>query len=209
MFVFDSIGGESVCRGKTSGGTVSGSTRLPAYGENYRTYCLMCIPALRTYGHNAVIDTTEEAFRELSRTHPNTRFVYGEVGFPWGGRFPPHRTHQNGLSIDFMVPLVGDAEIPTTLWNRFGFDAEYDTDGTGDGGQIDFDAIAAHLLALDAAARKRGGQIHRVFFAPDLQDDLFAAESGGAVRDTIQFNKKQSWVRHDDHYHVDFVFKCE
>lgn len=219
------MSGDSVCRGSTSHGALEGAAPMPLWGPNYRTYCYACALALRTYGHELAIAASVDAYDALARSHPETRFVFGEIGFPWGGPFYPHRTHQNGLSVDYMTPLENGRELPTHALNRFGFDVEFSTDGALLGrddkprhvgvaglqehGRIDFDAMAAHLLALDEAARKRGGRVRRVFFAPDLQDELFASGHGGALRPRLRFNERQSWVRHDDHYHVDFDFPCK
>ena len=74
----------------------------------------------------------------LARALPGTVHVYGETGKREGGPFPPHRTHRNGTSVDFMVP-VRDADgdsvpLPTWPWNRFGYDLEFTLDG-----RLDFD----------------------------------------------------------------------
>ncbi len=206
--VSDHFGGDSVCYGKTSAGRIEGAVRPPLSGENYRSYCDLCALALRTYGHDDAIGAVLDAYGAVADARPENTFIYGEIGFPWGGRMRPHRTHQNGLSVDFMAPLTDGRILPSSPFNRYGYDVEFDQSGVGPAGVIDFDAIAAHLNALDAAARERGGRIARVFFAPDLQDDLFAAEGGAALRGRIAFNDTQSWVRHDDHYHVDFDFPC-
>ena len=29
------------------------------------------------------------------------------------------------------------------------------------------------------------------------------------LKDNIQFSKRRSWVRHDEHYHVDFAIPCK
>ena len=215
---FDLASGKSVCFGQTHKGRIEGAVRMPARGPNFQPYCWPCIAALRTHGHDKVIQTVTAAYGDLAKSNPGTTFVYGEIGLPNGGRFPPHRTHQNGLSVDFMVPVregpkdsPTSATLPTTALNRFGYDEDFDTEGqqklSGEKGLrvIDFDAIAAHLTALDRQARARGGRIHRIFFAPDLQDELFAADPS---LKRLRFNRRQSWVRHDDHYHVDFAFAC-
>jgi len=205
--IFDLLGSASVCRGSISNGRLTGAVRPPLFGENYKSYCALCVLALRTYGHEPAVTSMMGAYAALARSRPDTSFVYGEIGFPWGGRFYPHRTHRNGLSFDFMVPLT-EGTLPSTALNRFGYDEEFDSRGAGAAGQIDFAAIAAHLDALDRAARERGGRVRRVFLAPNLQDNLFASDGGAALKKRIKFNAQPSWVRHDDHYHVDFDFPC-
>jgi hypothetical protein len=38
----------------------------------------------------------------------------------------------------------------------------------------------------------------------NLQPRLAATGAGGQVTMGLAFNKQQAWVRHDEHYHVDF-----
>ena len=207
MTFFDVVGRamEPVCVGQTSSGSVEGARRLPVRGDNFETYCLPCVLALRTYGHAPAIETTLAAFERLATERPQTRYVYGEIGFPWGGRFRPHRTHRNGLSFDFMVPLVATT-LPTGIGNRFGYDGVFDGNGRGTAGLIDFRALAALIRALDHEARTRDGGISLVVLAPDLQDDLERADPG--ITGALRFNRRASWVRHDDHVHIDFAFPC-
>ena len=149
------------------------------------------------------------AYDEVGDSHPANDWVYGESGWPWGGRFWPHRTHRNGLSFDFLVPLAGGARLPTHPFNLFGYGLEFDSEGSSTVGEIDFAAIAAHLRALDRHARARGGRIGRVIFAPDLQDNLFRAKGAGGLAQDFRFSARPSWFRHDQHYHVDFDFRCQ
>ncbi len=208
ILVYDSIGGESSCFGPTHQGRLIGAVRAPLYGENYRSYCIVCALALRTYGHEDAVDALVDSFAAMAKRHPDVTFVYGEIGFPWGGSFPPHRTHQNGLSLDVMVPLRDGRSLRAHAFNRFGYDEEFNAQGVGESGEIDFEALASQLVALDQAARERGGRIARVFFAPDLQDELFRTAEGARLKATVPFNQRQSWVRHDDHYHADLAFSC-
>jgi hypothetical protein len=38
-----------------------------------------------------------------------------------------------------------------------------------------------------------------------LQRDIFATESGKALKGKVAFSTTPSWVRHDEHYHIDFT----
>ena len=68
------------------------------------------------------------------------------------GRIRLHRTHQSGLSVDFMVPVLDklgrSVPLPTTALNKFGYDIEFDKDGKFGDLTIDFEAIAEHLRQL-------------------------------------------------------------
>ena len=207
-----SIGGIAFYGSAASSGKVicrngSAPTKpMPVSGSNFSSYCFPCIVALRTYAREVVIDTVVAAYGAVEKSHPQTRFLYGEIGFPDGGRFRPHRTHREGLSVDLMVPLEDGNVLQASLGNRYGYDVEFSSRGEGSNGQIDFAALAALISNLDHEAKKRSGKVRRIFFAPDLQPLLKARNN--ALFSQIKFNRKQSWVRHDDHIHVDFDFPC-
>jgi penicillin-insensitive murein endopeptidase len=76
--------------------------------------------------------------------------------------------------------------------------------------QIDFEAMAQHLLALDDAARENGLRIRKILFHTDLHDNLFSTPAGQELaRRELRFIPRLSELVnrfHDDHYHVDFGF---
>ena len=74
---------------------------------------------------------------------------------------------------------------------------------------IDYEALAAHIVALDKMAKDKGIGIWRVIFDPQLQPKLLATKYGDYIKSNITLSKKRSWVRHDEHYHVDFEVKCK
>jgi penicillin-insensitive murein endopeptidase len=162
--------------------------------------------------HGAVRDTIADAYAELAKASPELYFVYGEAGWPRGGRFYPHKTHRNGLSVDFFVPLRngggGVSSVPVWLFNGYGYLARYDKAGHGPGGTIDFEAVARHLDALSRAGAKRGVGIGRVILEVDLQRKLFATPTGAKLRGKLPFAQFKAWVPHDNHYHVDFRVPC-
>ena len=129
-----------------------------------------------------------------------------------GGRFPPHKTHQNGLSVDFMVPVLDEAgesvHLPTHALNRYGYDIEFDAHGRYREYRIDFEALGAHIVALHKAARAHDVEIWRVLFDPGLQPLLYDTQYGDYIRRNIEMPAKRSWVRHDEHIHVDFIVEC-
>ncbi|MDH5547431.1 MAG: hypothetical protein OEZ43_17750 [Gammaproteobacteria bacterium] len=55
----------------------------------------------------------------------------------------------------------------------------------------------------------RSSYLHRVLFKPDLQAQLYASSHGNFIFRHIRIQEKKSWVRHDEHYHVDFDIACE
>ena len=202
----------SVCRGTAVTGRLEGGRRLPYSGENYRGYSLLGYLLGRTFVHQAVRDTMRDAYAELGKSRPELRFVYAETGWPWGGRIAPHRTHANGTSVDFHVPvrtLDGEVSLlPTSPFSLFGYAVDFDGNGRAGALSLDFQAMGLHLLALDKAARGHGIRIGRVIFDVGLQPRLAATDAGAEAMRRMTFNRGQAWVRHDEHYHVDFVVPC-
>ncbi len=139
--------------------------------------------------------------------------MYGETGFKDGGQFKPHKTHRNGLSVDFMVPVRnGDGKsvpLPTSPLNKFGYNIEFDSQSKFGEYTIDYEALSLHLYQLDLAAKREGIKIWRVIFDPELQPHLHDQGNWGHLKQNMEFSTKRSWVRHDEHYHVDFVVACE
>ena len=203
----------STCYGRTSNGSLSNGWKLPASGSNFSSYSTIGRMAGRTYVHSSVHEIVVEAYQALEATMPDTVYVYGETGSSDGGPFEPHKTHQNGLSVDFMVPVLDDdgksVELPTHVLNKWGYALEFDERGKLDELKIDYEAIAQHLYQLHSIAIEKGFEIWRVIFDPTLQKRLKATSRWGYLSENLQFSTKRSWVRHDEHYHVDFSIPCE
>jgi len=202
---------ESTCYGSVSKGRLEGGVKLPSDGINFTAYSSVAAMAGRTCVHSRVAKIVEESYAGLARELPGTVFVYGETGWSSGGRIRPHRTHQNGLSVDFFVP-VRDADgksvpIPTSATTRFGYDLEFNAQARTDNLSIDFTALSEHLHQLNLAAKKNGTSIALVIFDPAYLDKLFATPRGPSIR-SLPFMKGKPWVRHDEHFHVDFAVPC-
>ena len=204
---------ESRCFGTTSDGRLEGGVKLPGSGPNFVSYGTLPSLAGRTYVHNKVRDVVLDAYASLAQDLPGVVFKYAETGKAEGGPFPPHKTHQNGLSVDFMVPVRNrdgqSVHLPSHPLNRYGYDVEFDSKGRWEDLTIDFEALAAHVVALHHSAQRHGIGLWRVLFAPNLQPHLYATRLGDFIRANIHIPTKRSWVRHDDHIHVDFAVPCE
>lgn len=204
---------ESVCFGDTGKGRLHDGVALPSSGGNYKSYGSIPEIAGRNYVHSRVRDVIIAAYERLSIDYPNKVFKYAETGFRNGGAFRPHKTHQNGLSVDFIVPVLEKSGrstyLPTNIFNKYGYSVEFDHRGQYENYRIDFDALGAHIAALHKAALEYKIEIGRVLFAPDLQPMLYASRHGVYIKRHIHIPQKKSWVRHDEHYHVDFKIKCK
>ena len=204
--------GESRCFGTVSDGRIEESVRLPSRGSNFEAYSALGVAAGRTHVHSKVAAIVVAACADLAAETPSAKYVYGETGWQSGGRIQPHRTHQNGLSVDFFVPIRnGEGEsvpLPTTFSNRFGYDVEFDARARSTDLRIDFAALAEHLYRLHRAAKSRGVRIERVIFDSAYLTELFSTRHGPYLRDHLPFMKRRPWIRHDEHYHVDFAIAC-
>jgi penicillin-insensitive murein endopeptidase len=99
--------------------------------------------------------------------------------------------------------------LPTHPFNKFGYNIEFDGVGNFEEYKIDYDALAAHIVSLHKEAVSQGYELWRVIFDPKLQPYLFKTKYAKYLKANIQFSKKRSWVRHDEHYHVDFEVPCK
>ncbi len=208
-----SVAETSTCIGTTSNGSLKNGVQLPSKGNNFVGYSQLAAIAGRTYVHSEVKEIIVAAYKALEKTEPNKKYKYAETGKKNGGLFKPHKTHQNGLSVDFMTPVTNSmgesVHLPTNPLNRLGYDIEFDSNNQFNGLTIDYVALAAHIVELHKQAKKMGHNLWRVIFAPELQAPLFKTEYGDYLKSHIQFSKKRSWVRHDEHYHVDFKIICK
>jgi len=206
------LGAESTCFGTVSNGRLENGVRLPLNGPNFSSYSSLAANVGRTYVHSKVREIVVAAYSALEQAAPAKVFVYGEAGWPSGGRIRPHRTHQNGLSVDFFVPVRDrsgrSVPLPTSVTNRFGYDIEFDKAGRFEEYTIDFEALAEHLYQLHAAANARGVGIALVILDPPYLAKLFATTRGRFLQQNLKFMKGAAWVRHDEHYHVDFAVPC-
>lgn len=206
-------GVRSQCHGSTAHGHINNAVQLPKHGKNFQVFSELAWYLGRTYVHSDVAQAVQRSFQALQQSHPDKVFMYAETGWPQGGLFKPHKTHQNGLSVDFMVPVLDSKQqsvyLPIKASNKLGYGLEFDATGQYQTYRIDFEAMAAHLASLIEAAQDLGFGIKKVYFDPRLQGRLLATEQGDLLARHIQFNQRPAWVRHDEHYHVDFDISCQ
>ncbi len=187
---------------------------LPVRGANFKANSRLAYGLGRHYLKGKAVATIVAAYGELARTHPQYSYVYGEMGWKGGGRFRPHRTHQKGLSADFMTPMLKTgpdgksvpAVLPCNVTNLWGYNIRLDANGHFKNLRLDTRAMIAHLAALKKAAPQYGLRVERVIFDPPLLKLLRADPSFSQLRG-IRFMEGRAWFPHDGHYHVDFKDK--
>lgn len=202
----------SQCHGVVANGSIERAVRLPGSGANFSAYSVIAAAAGRTYVHSTVAEIVLAAYGAVGASMPRARFVYGETGLAQGGPFKPHRTHQNGLSVDFFVPVLDaagqPAALPSSALNRFGYDIEFDADGRFGQYRIDFPALAEHLAQLHLAATARKVTLANVIVDPRYAAQLYATPRGPYLKAYLRFMQGRPWVRHDEHFHIDFGLTC-
>ena len=196
--------------GTESNGSLKYGKRMPSKGKNFETFSYLMSFIGRTCIHSSVRSTLLDAYKILEKTQPNVSFVYGEMGWCSGGRFRPHRTHQNGLSVDFMMPVKDTynfpRQFPSDLMNLFGYKARFNSEGEykkcfirGKTSvtrcavyKIDFEAIVAHLKALEESGIKYGVTLKKIIIDPPLLA-LLKKTKGYSEIASLPFMKKQAW----------------
>lgn len=112
-----------------------------------------------------------------------------------------------------MVPVKNSAgksiPLPASPLNKYGYAIEFDRQGKTGELEIDFEALAAHLYQLAIAARMNNALIALVIFDPPLLPKLFQTRHGPYLQKNLPFMKGKAWIRHDEHYHVDFAIPCK
>lgn len=212
--IFHKNRGQSQSIGTYNEGSLKNAYLLPLCDDNFKCYSWFSYFILgREYVNSRVYKTVLETYSELAQRYPTRKFIYMECARKNGGRLYPHRTHQNGLSIDFMSPLT-DKKGKPKYFNSYGifrYALNFDQDGklkSNSDIAIEFNIIAEHILLLNENAEKNGLRIKKVIFKIDLKDNLFQTEHGKKLKSsgiylaqnlTPLLNKL-----HDDHYHIDF-----
>ncbi len=199
-----------------SNGKLVNAYKLPFSGENFSYFSPLSYYILgRAYVHSKVYKTIIDSYDACLQDCPEIAFGLMECSNKKGGKMYPHQTHQNGLSVDFMTPLVKNGK-PNRFYNYFGvfrYLLNFDNSGRlnlNKNVSIDFETMAKHILFLDKEARKNGLRIKKIILKTELKDDLFKTKTGKLLRKRgiyfVQKLPERINKLHDDHYHVDFMF---
>ena len=98
--------GVSESVGKVNDGKLINGYKLPFRGDNFKYFSAVDYYLFgRCYVHSKIHKIVIESYKNMINYYPDYRFRIMECSKRKGGRSFPHRTHQNGTSIDFMTPL--------------------------------------------------------------------------------------------------------
>lgn len=199
--------------GSVSNGSLINGKLLPFSGTNFRYFDTTSYLNKRAFVNDKLLKTIISCYNECEHVFPGHSFCLMECSNEKGGKIAPHHTHQNGLSIDFMTPLLKEGK-PYYALDSLGAEhylLEFDAEGKNSENksiQIDFETVAHHLWILEQEARKNGLKISKVIWKLELKDELFATEYGKKLKSqNIYFAQNLTPIinsLHDDHYHVDF-----
>ena len=153
--------GISISKGTVKNGELINGRRFPKKGNNYKYFSkITYFLKNRAWVNTNVLDIAIEAYKECEVTMPKRKFLLMECSHKNGGDMWPHRTHQNGTSIDFASPLKKNKRpYHGDQWKGvFHYAMQFDAFGRCKRNKnisIDFEAMGKHILALEKAAKKR------------------------------------------------------
>lgn len=203
----------SILHGTVSNGSIENSRLIPFTGKNFHYFDTNSYLLGRAFAHKDVVETLLDVYALLDSLVPDREFCVMESANEHGGKLFPHRTHQNGMSIDLMMPKTSKGRPDYSLdgLGAHHYLLEFDKEGYSKENsqiKIDFNTIALHILLLDKRAREHDLKINKVIINTDLKDELFATEHGKELKKSgiyiVQNLTKIINDIHDDHYHIDF-----
>lgn len=204
---------ESASLGSVSNGSLKNGKLVPFYGSNYSYFDETSYLSGRAFLNSKVLTTVINGYNELSIQKPERLFKIMECSHEHGGKLWPHRTHQNGLSVDFMMPKLknnkpyyGLDSIGTNhYWLTFNDKGQYEKDTSI---TIDFELIAQHILILQKEAKKNNLKISKVIIKVEMKNELFRGPFGQQLKESGIYIVKSLTptinALHDEHYHIDF-----
>ncbi len=213
--VFYKNEGRSKSIGTVGKGQLENAYLMPLWGANFSYFSPLSYYVMDNgYTDSKVHNTLLEAYETCETSCKGTHFKIMECSDKKGGKLRLHRTHQNGMSVDFMSPKKRQNGKQSRFFDRLGL-WHYLLEFTNAGNltiaskvSIDFETMAKHILALDDAARKNGLRINKVILKIELKPAFFRTESGKKVKARgIYFARSLPDLvnrMHDDHYHIDF-----
>lgn len=203
----------STSQGTVSNGALINGKLVPYFGKNFSYFDTKSYFASRGYTNDKVLSTILDAYQELETEEPGRFFYLMELSNKEGGNIFPHRTHQNGLSADFMIPKLKNG-LPYYGLDTLGKDhyfLEFNNRGEyiGDTSvKADLNLVARHILLLQKKAAIYGYRISKVIIKVEYKELLFSTPYGKLLKKSgVYFAQHLTPLindLHDDHYHIDF-----
>lgn len=207
LLLFDSSD-PSISVGTSSNGTIENSRRL-SFRSGYSTYSYLGFLAGRTYVHHQLKDVLIETYQMLEEKHPNRTFVIGDCGLKYGGPISFHKEKQNGLQVDFLLPLNED-DAPYkggNLLNSWDYKLVIDDDGSFEGKNVDLGALASHVTTLQSVSAKHGLVIKEVRMNPTIKKALLGKKLASLLKNVLGRSIKKENSKSPAYYTVTFEVK--
>ncbi len=199
--------------GTVSKGSLQSGRLFPYQGSNFSYFDTLSYVSGRAWVHERVRDATLDAYAALDTLVPGRVLGMMECSNEKGGKIWPHRTHQNGLSIDFMMPMRQNGQafygLDTIGLEHYLLEFDASTRYLGDTSiHAVLDLVAQHLLLLQQTAKAHQLKITKVILKLEFKDELFATPHGMLLKNSGIYlaSELTSLINglHDNHYHVDF-----
>lgn len=199
--------------GSPGKGKLENAKLIPFSGKNFEYFDSGSYLMGRAYTNDKVLRTVLATYQDLDSAMPGRKFYIMEASKQFGGKLWPHRTHQNGLSIDFMMPLLKDKK-PYYGFAKLGvqhYQLHFNDNGTYEDDEsikIDFNTIARHILMLNKQAKNQRMKVNKVIIKIEYKPHLFATEYGKLLKKSgiyvVQSLTPAVNQLHDEHFHIDF-----
>lgn len=206
----------SIAIGTPGNGSLQHGKLIPPRGKNFIYFDSASYMRNRGFTHSIIREVLLNTYECLDVLYPGRTFRVMEASNQKGGEISPHRTHQNGLSIDLMFPKLKNG-IPYEKLDTLGFShylldfnekGQYKQDASI---TIDFATTAHHIYLLALEAEKLGYEIEKVLVYTEFKDELFSTVYGKKLKEMgvyfAQYLEPKINKLHDDHFHIDFKAK--
>ena len=192
----------SIVHGTEGAGSLEHGKLFPFSGANFRYFDTASYLWGHAFMSDKMLKTILASYNEMETKFPGRIFTCMESGLKNGGPIPGHKTHQCGLSVDLMVPLMKDSVVYYGLDTIGGahYGLEFDDAGRwlkDSSVAIDFNLIGMQILSLDKQARLNGLHVKKVI----LKSGKKVKAKGIYLAMNLPENVNK---QHDDHFHVDF-----
>lgn len=203
----------SISHGTVGNGSLENGKLVPWEGDNYRYFDTTSYLAGRAFLNDKVLATLLDGFKVLGLSKEKLSYRVMECSHQKGGKLYPHRTHQNGTSVDLMLPKRKNGQAYTKLddlgsqhyFLNFSNQGILDSDSSV---HIDFEAVASMIMCMNKGARLYGYRVSKVIIKIEYKESLFAGPAGQKLKSSGIYIVKslgpQVNAFHDEHIHLDF-----
>lgn len=209
----------SISHGTVGNGSLENGKLIPWEGIGYRYFDTASYLGGRAFLNDKVLASILDGFKALNGFKPieegekKPLFRVMECSHQKGGKLYPHRTHQNGTSVDLMMPKLKNGQDYNELddigsrhyFLNFSDQGILDSDTSV---QINFEKVASMIMCMNKGAQLYGYKVSKVIIKIEYKDALFAGPVGQKLKSSGIYIVKslgpQVNAFHDEHIHLDF-----